>query len=136
VVNASDVRSGLEHAARNTGLLGRMERLLPNRHWYYDGAHNQEALNVLLLNVAKIVPVSTWTVVFTMMADKVSHESLKPFQAFHGAIFWRSASDRGATESAVMEHLPEVNICNEDEIIRHLAAMTSEFVIFTGSFYF
>lgn len=136
VVNASDIRSGLEHAARNTGLLGRMERLLPNRHWYYDGAHNQEALNVLLLNVAKIAPVSTWTVVFTMMADKVSYESLKPFQAFHGAIFWRSASDRGATESAVIEHLPEVNICNEDEIIRHLAAMTSEFVIFTGSFYF
>lgn len=136
VVNASDIKSGLEYAARNTGLLGRMERLLPNRHWYYDGAHNQEALNVLLLNLDKIAPIAEWNVVFTMMGDKVSHESLNTFQKFKKKVFWRSGSERGASENAIREHMDDVDVGNDDEIIQHIAAMTAEFVIFTGSFYF
>lgn len=136
VVNASNLLSGLEHAARNTGLRGRMEKLLPDRHWYYDGAHNQEALQILLLNVAKITPSSQWTVVFTMMSDKVRPQGLEPFKTFQKAIFWRSESERAATIGEIKQHLPNVEVYNEDEIIRHIAAMTSEFVIFTGSFYF
>lgn len=136
VVNASDLKSGLEHAARNTGLRARMERLLPDRQWYYDGAHNLEALNVLLLNLGKIAPITKWTVVFTMMGDKVNDDSLLPFKSFGDVIFWQSDSARGATGLAIRQHLNDVKVYDEDEIIRHIAAMTSEFVIFTGSFYF
>jgi len=135
-VNSSDLVMGLAHAARNSGLKGRMERLLPDRHWYYDGAHNEEALQLLLLNVDRIAPRAAWTVVFTMMGDKASARSLETFKTFKSKLFWRLNSDRAADANFITQHLPDVVVCNEEEIVQIITSLTSEFVIFTGSFYF
>ena len=135
-VNSSDLVMGLAHAARNSGLKGRMERLLPDRHWYYDGAHNEEALQLLLLNVDRIAPRAAWTVVFTMMGDKASARSLDTFKTFKSKLFWRLNSDRAADANFITQHLPDVVVCNEEEIVQIITSLTSEFVIFTGSFYF
>jgi dihydrofolate synthase / folylpolyglutamate synthase len=136
MVKSSDINMGLAYAARNTGLKGRMERLLPNRNWYYDGAHNDEALQVLLLNLDHLAPKTDWTVVFTMMGDKANANSLETFKGFKSTLFWRSNSDRTADAQIITHHLPEVLVCNEDEIVHYITSLTSEFVIFTGSFYF
>jgi dihydrofolate synthase/folylpolyglutamate synthase len=136
VVNLSDITTGLAHAARNSGLKGRMERLLPDRHWYYDGAHNIEALQVLMLNLERIAPLSSWNIVFTMMGDKVSEQSLQAFARFKKSVFWQSATQRAAKPEQVAQFLPDVSVCDENEIVQYITPLTTEFVIFTGSFYF
>ena len=136
VVNTSDMITGLTYPARNSGLKGRMERLLPDRNWYYDGAHNIEALNVLRLNLDRISPLSTWTAVFTMMGDKANADSLKMFDDFRNTLFWTSRSERSANSDKIREYLTDVIVCEEDEIVQYITPLTSEFVIFTGSFYF
>ncbi len=135
-VSNANLMMGLTHAARNSGLKGRMERLLPGRNWYYDGAHNTEALQVLLLNLAQISPLKEWTAIFTMMGDKANENSLQTFEDFNKTIFWSSKSERAAHSELITQHLPDVIICNEDEIVQYITPLTAEFVIFTGSFYF
>jgi dihydrofolate synthase / folylpolyglutamate synthase len=135
-VNPTNIKMGLAHAARNTGLRGRMERLIPDRNWYYDGAHNEEALQVLLLNLDRMAPLASWNAIFTMMGDKANNESLKPFAQFKNTVFWRSNSERSANPNVISQHLPDVIVSNEEEIVQYIASLTSEFVIFTGSFYF
>lgn len=135
-VNSSDIVLGLAHAARNSGLRGRMERLLPDRNWYYDGAHNDESLQVLLINLDRIAPRAAWTVIFTMMSDKASASSLATFKDVKSTLFWRLQSDRVADANLIIKHLPDVVVCNDEEIVQYISSLTTEFVIFTGSFYF
>jgi dihydrofolate synthase/folylpolyglutamate synthase len=135
-VNPTNIKMGLEHASRNTGLRGRMEQLIPGRNWYFDGAHNQESLQVLLLNLGRMAPLASWNAIFTMMGDKANKESLKPFTEFKNTVFWRSNSERSADPKLILQHLPDVIVSNEDEIVQYITSLTSEFVIFTGSFYF
>ncbi len=135
-VNVSDMVTGLTHAGKNTDLKGRMERLIPDLHWYYDGAHNNEALQVLMLNLERISPLPNWTAVFTMMGDKANSDSLQFFARFKNTVFWKSKSDRAADPELIAQFLPGVSVCNEDEIVQYITPLTSEFVIFTGSFYF
>jgi len=136
VVNNSDLVSGLEHAARNTGLRARMEQLMDDRNWYYDGAHNTEALNVLRTNLERLAPMSSWTVIFTMMGDKVDPIALENIADAGRCIFWKGDNKRTATPEQIKKHILSV-YCSEDaEIVDILSALTAEFVIFTGSFYF
>ncbi len=135
-IQLPDVIAGLTHAGKNTNLRGRMEQLIPNGRWYYDGAHNNEALQVLMLNLERISPLHTWTAVFTMMGDKANSDSLQFFSRFGKTIFFRSKSERAADPSIIAQFLPGVSVCNEDEIVQYISPLTSEFVIFTGSFYF
>jgi len=136
VVNNSDLVSGLEHTARNTGLRARMEQLLNNRNWYYDGAHNTEALNVLRTNLERLAPMSKWTVIFTMMSDKVDPIALENFADAGRCIFWSGDNKRTASPELIKKHILSVYYCEDAEIVDILSALTAEFVIFTGSFYF
>jgi len=135
-VKSENIKMGLAYAARNTGLKGRMERLLPNLQWYYDGAHNDEALQILLFNLDRIAPLSTWTAIFTIMSDKANSDSLQAFGKFKKTLFWRSNLERAADTEIIMKQLPDVIVSNEEEIVQYITPLTSEFVIFTGSFYF
>ena len=130
------IQQGLEQVTRNTRLRARMERLLSDRYWYFDGAHNAESLQVLLQNLNHIAPMSEWTLIFTMMADKVQEASLESFNDCKRVIYWSSGSPRSAKAEHISSILPEVFIMNEDEICGILSRLSSEFVIFTGSFYF
>jgi dihydrofolate synthase/folylpolyglutamate synthase len=135
-VQIEHIVKGLEHVNQLTGLRARMERLFPVSPWYFDGAHNAEAIEVLKHNLEQIAPMSKWTLIFTMMNDKVSENTLSAFKECRKVIYWSSGSPRSALPEQIRAILPDVFIMNEDEICDILPGLSSEFVIFTGSFYF
>jgi hypothetical protein len=51
-------------------------------------------------------------------------------------VFWQSATQRAAKPEQVAQFLPDVSVCDENEIVQYITPLTTEFVIFTGSFYF
>lgn len=130
------MQDGLRFAARNTGLRGRMERLQPALRWYYDGAHNAQALEVLAANLRTIAPLQEWNAVFAMMGDKATPEVAEAFSKFKKRLYWKGGGARSASEDLIRERFGEVVAFSDDEILGHLEGLSKEFVIFTGSFYF
>jgi dihydrofolate synthase / folylpolyglutamate synthase len=135
-VNVDHIQNALGNVTRLTGLRARMERLMPTAEWYFDGAHNAEAIQVLMNNLEQKAVLSNWTMIFTMMSDKVNDDVLQVFKNCRQVIYWSSGSSRSARPDHIRDILPNVFVMNEDEICDILPRLSSEFVIFTGSFYF
>ncbi len=116
---------------------GCFERIHPEFHWYFDGAHNLEALSALKKMLARYQPVDEWTVVFTLMKDKVGPSLLNEFSEFKKKYYYSPEILRAATFEEVDEYfhslLPFPK--DESEVIETLKSLESEFVIFTGSLY-
>jgi len=135
-VQTKQIIQGLEQVTQGTGLKARMERLSRSHSWYFDGAHNAESIQVLIQNLKVMAPLSEWTLIFTMMSDKVQESSLQPFKSCRQVIYWSSGSPRSAKAEDITAIIPDVFIMNDVEICAILEGLRSEFVIFTGSFYF
>jgi dihydrofolate synthase/folylpolyglutamate synthase len=106
--------------------------------WYYDGAHNPEAIKLLKLQLSELSPLYTWTLVLSLMRDKLSAELVSELSEFGSVIYYPLKLSRAATEKEVKELMPEISILDAEDSLPEswVQKNKSELVIFGGSFYF
>ncbi|MEX0686185.1 MAG: folylpolyglutamate synthase/dihydrofolate synthase family protein [Balneolales bacterium] len=135
-VNIEVFRQGLKKAYKL--LPGRFEKLMDDRDWYFDGAHNKQALEALKETIATIGQPGEAVLIFSLMKDKINENMSKVFSGFKKNYYYTVESQRAATyddisqAGIVAESLPTV----DDGLYDLLNSLKSELVIFTGSFYF
>ena len=114
------------------------KKIHPDFDWYFDGAHNEEAVALLIDQLEEIAPLDRWTLVFTMMSDKMSPDTLSHFNNVRSVYYYPLNTPRAATVNQVYNELPNVGILNAEETLPDLWVQKykSELVIFGGSFYF
>ena len=106
-----------------------------SKTWYYDGAHNEEAIRICLNRCQMIAPLSQWSLVYATMKDKVSISILDQFDRFDSCYFVSMNHPRAAT----IEDLPSTTQFASipvEEMAEILGPKKESLVIFTGSFYF
>jgi len=116
------------------------QQLHPVYKWYFDGAHNSEAMNLLMCQMKEIAPLSDWTFVFAMMADKMNSDIGKQVSE-SGNVFYHSlASERAASNQQMKLMLvdaSELPLSDDNNLTKDwIQKYKSELVIFGGSFYF
>ncbi|MEX2639360.1 MAG: folylpolyglutamate synthase/dihydrofolate synthase family protein [Balneolales bacterium] len=135
-VAVQDFKNGLLSAGQI--LPGRFEKLMSDRLWYFDGAHNAQALQALKKSINTLRPESDATVVFAFMKDKIDENMPNEFSGFKKNYYYTLQSQRAATYDDICRTgfsavpLPH----DKGSIIALLDTLKSELVIFTGSFYF
>lgn len=73
-VSEAALRHGLTHVRTQTGFRARFEKLRIDRDWYFDGAHNLDALRGLQSFVATRFPDREPTYIVALMRDKLTPE--------------------------------------------------------------
>jgi len=122
-----------------SGLLrGRFERLSPKLPWYFDGAHNPEAVRELIKNIQRQDWDHLPVMVLSIMKDKVQKKMLEPFSVFRKNYYYRMEMERAADIASITPYIANIQNLppNEDEITEIFNGFTKQVVIFTGSFYF
>lgn len=132
------IERGVNTVNHKFGGHGRFERLVPGREWYYDGAHNLEAVKALKQAISIVRPINDCILVLSMMRDKISTSVMMEFSEFKKIFYHTIKSERAATCEDVREWLPEAVPIPKGtkERKNFFKEIASELVIFTGSFYF
>jgi len=118
---------------------GCFSRLRADLRWYFDGAHNKQAIQNLKKELITLAPIQEWTVIFCMMKDKVNKEVLNEFFGFKKICYYQDNGTRTTLYSKIISFLPAVELCPADDKMKRtkfLKDLKSQLVIFTGSFYF
>jgi len=117
---------------------GRFERLTDQFEWYFDGAHNPEAIRALKEMVETLKPLEQTVLVFSVMRDKVSTGLVKEFSGFGKKFYYSLESQRAASFSEINQYIPDLQPVPYDlEAQKKIfKEFESELVIFAGSFYF
>ncbi len=125
-------------AGRSGLLRARFERLHPELQWYFDGAHNPEAVRELLNTIRRQEWDHPPVMVMSLMKDKAQKKMLEPFSVFAKNYYYRMETERAADNAQITPYLANIQSLppNEDRITEIFAGLTKEVVIFTGSFYF
>lgn len=131
-----DFRKGFQHAGRL--MPGRFEKLHRERNWYFDGAHNEQALQALKETIGTIKPAKEAIVVFALMKDKIDENLINQFLGFKKNYYYTLKSLRAATceDIRLSGLVAEPMAADEVDLFNLLGSFKSELVIFTGSFYF
>ena len=116
------------------GVPARFEQLNADRNWYFSGAHNTDAIKSLVESIAQF-PDQKVHFVLSFMKDKISSETMRPFERFESLYFYEQQGDRAAKLMDVSSFV-NVKSINEISFKRILHEMKQEVVIFAGSFYF
>lgn len=116
------------------GVSARFEKLSLTHNWYFSGAHNKQAIDSLLETVSSFTSDKK-VLIFTLMKDKVSKDTLEMLSLFDEIYFFELEEERGARKSDIDKYLvvKDMNNMNQQKILKELK---TELVIFTGSFYF
>ena len=118
--------------------MGRFEKLRESSDWYFDGAHNLEAVQAMKEAVNTIRPVEEAVLVLSIMKDKVTRQLLNELSVFNKIFYHELGSQRAATMNQIKQYLPAVELFPVTEKQQKLIfeEFETELVIFTGSFYF
>lgn len=127
--------SGIEQMAQNYQRRGTFEKLAQNKEWYFDGAHNTEAIEQLISHLEEIAPPNCWTAVLSFMKDKLNPEIASLWSRFPNIKLAGMKFERAATLAEMKQLFPHATelILNEKN---RKNDFETELVIFTGSFYF
>ncbi len=130
--------TGIHLSDQRYDIHAHFERLIPGRDWFFDGAHNTEAVKELTRELKSIAPVEQWTVILSFMEDKLNCLVSELWDQFPHIWVYRQPGERAANIERMKEMLPEAQILNDDNAIRLLQddELKTELVIFSGSFYF
>lgn len=137
-VSPDAFRAALRSVDLQHSLPGHFEKLDPGLEWYFDGAHNLEAVKALKEAVATIKPCREAVLVFSMMKDKATPHVLNEFSEFKKMYYYTLKAERAAKLSQIQQHLSNVLPLPADLESRNtvLLGLQTELVIFAGSFYF
>lgn len=131
-------RAGIAAAGVMQPHMGRFEKLHPNYEWYFDGAHNLDAVQAMKQATAAIRPVNESILVLSLMKDKISEKLMIQFSEFKKIVYHTLPLERAATLKNVQRWLPQIRPFPVKHAIPNaiLKEFSTELVIFAGSFYF
>jgi dihydrofolate synthase / folylpolyglutamate synthase len=134
-VSDIDFKQALGQVRELSGLRGRFEKLHPNYRWYFDGAHNLQALAGVINQINRLGDLSSAVCICSIMQDKLTPELCAILNNF-GRIYYHELNiPRCATFESVNALLPNtLRIRVEDLSI--LETLKTDLVLYTGSFYF
>lgn len=129
---------GLANVRRNSGLIGRFEKLQLHSDWYFDGGHNPEALKNVIGHMKRMFPNRPRIAVLSLMADKLNSDLTSQLNEFEEIYFYELGSPRALKASDFQKFYPSAIQISPDKssIKKNLANLKSALVLFTGSFYF
>ncbi len=116
------------------GVAARFEKLLPDRDWYFSGAHNQQALEGTIETLKQFGEKNP-VLIFSMMKDKVTVDSIKLLSTFRRRLFFQQEGDRAASTELIRSKM-NVELISEKNNQTILKELETELVIIAGSFYF
>jgi dihydrofolate synthase/folylpolyglutamate synthase len=118
--------------------IARFEQLHPKLQWYFDGAHNIQAVRAMKKMVGTIQPVEQSVFIFSLMRDKISREMMAELSEFKEIMYYTLSSARAATMRDIRSWLPAAQPFPDRQEARNriLKKFESELVLFGGSFYF
>lgn len=128
-------REGVEMIASLYTKRAVFERLNSKLDWFFDGAHNEDAITYLIQHLKQLAPLSSWNVVLSFMSDKLNKEIARRWSVFDSIFVYEMPYERAAKIDQMLEYFPTANVL-EDANINNLTDLKSELVIFSGSFYF
>lgn len=130
--------NGLSNVRRNSGLIGRFEKINSDADWYFDGGHNQEALKNVIAHMNNLFPGRPKIAVLSLMADKLNADLASLLNEFEEVYFYELDSPRALKASDFQKFYPSAIKLNSDDdsIKKKLVNLKSALVLFTGSFYF
>ena len=114
------------------------EKLSPDLEWYYDGAHNPEAMESLIEQVEFMRNRRDPVWILSMMKDKAVAELLENFLPYTNVYYIETGSERCAKRNQILSILPNTRVFSSEnpEFLKLLDGFKSKLVIFAGSFYF
>jgi dihydrofolate synthase/folylpolyglutamate synthase len=137
----TNIIDGISNMRQLSGLKGRFERMHPANEWYFDGAHNVQALESLIETVA-LHPVGSKIdrkiAVVTLMQDKISSDLVELYRQFDEVYFVELKTPRAGTFEMFQKYLPNAKKLTNSasNVNSFLNKVQSMLVLFTGSFYF
>ena len=110
----------------------------PPYTWFFSGAHNPQAWEDLTTHLKTIAPAHEWTIILSLMADKITPSIQPLFEPFDNLYLYAMNNERAATPDILQQTLPWGTIIQEPSEIPALRQQKerSGLVIFTGSLYF
>lgn len=132
------IKKGIESVDEKYPHHAHFEKLLSDRNWYFDGAHNVEAIQVLIDELIHRSIKSDWHVVLSFMKDKLSEDVVSLWRTFPNIWVYAQKGERAATTEEMLACFPHADElpAENSAIIKQLEKYKSELVIFSGSFYF
>lgn len=132
------IQKAMEQLDTRFGESATFQKLLPDRSWYFDGAHNAEAIRSLFEMILEGAGGREPVVFLSMMRDKATPAVLKQFRNLRTIYYTTAGTNRSATCEEIQQILPKVQCLEATDpgINGLLDSLKSELVIFTGSFYF
>ena len=90
---------GIVRLFEQGGIPGRMERLIPEKNWFFDGAHNAESLKMLVQRLKRSFHLGDAVVVLSLMADKLSPEVIDLVSEFGEILYYQIGSQRALPDA-------------------------------------
>jgi dihydrofolate synthase / folylpolyglutamate synthase len=137
-VKAGAITDGMKRLDELFPRHAHFERLIPDTNWYFDGAHNPEATEILIEELLSRSSADKWMVVLSFMDDKLTGDVARLWNRFPRIRYYIQESKRAATRDKLEFYFPEAHeIRDFREIFNGNPELSkSELVIFSGSFYF
>lgn len=136
-VSDSQFTDGIEQTDTIFPEHGHFEKLSSEKNWYFDGAHNPEAIRILADEMLSRAPAGEWLVVLSFMKDKLTQEVGEIWNAFPNLRVYQQTDARAASAEDMKLIFP--GALEFDEALfteKGFDRKKSELVIFSGSFYF
>lgn len=130
-VDEAALVQGLSAVRETTGFRARFEKLHPKRDWYFDGAHNEDALRALEAYITNRFPDEPQHWVMAVMKDKLTPGVIDFMNERDGLMLVELDSPRAAT----IEDLKQMGI-SATRIYGPERLSELKLVILAGSFYF
>lgn len=133
-----DVIDGIARVKTDNLLPGRFEKIVPHLPWYFDGAHTPEAIEELKKRVGRMAHLSETTLIFALMSERAEPRVVNKFSEFGKKYYYDLKQQRSAKYSEIAKFLPDVHRFPSNRTARFalLQSLSTQLVIFGGSFYF
>lgn len=127
--------SGIEKLIQKYPNTAIFERIHPDRKWYFDAAHNKDAISELTKHLMVLNDPENWNVVLSFMSDKLNDHISNLWKKFPNIYLYEMNSPRAARMVQMRRFFPGAKIFSPD-LLNDQNQFKSELVIFSGSFYF
>jgi dihydrofolate synthase / folylpolyglutamate synthase len=138
-VSASAIVRGLSNIRPNSGLRGRFEKVHPDFQWYFDGAHNLDALQRVIGQANRLSDAgNSPVIILTMMKDKLSEAVGELFKEGEYIYFYQLNVPRALKFEEFQQFVPNARPFDPLKMSpkSFFNNFKSNLVLFTGSFYF
>ena len=134
-VAASQFVKGVETVHQKFPATAVFEKLSSGKNWYFDGAHNADAITALMEHMTLLAESDRWNVVLSFMSDKLNDQIAALWRTFPNIYLYEMKTPRAAGMEQMKSLFRNAKEFNP-ELLNEMNHFKSELVIFSGSFYF